>query len=215
MKTFTRKDLALQSTTATRQRVSRAATPWLWCTFLYLLASAPFAHAADAAIEQKAQTCIACHGANGQSSNPTLPSLAGQTSRYLYDELRDFQAGRRQSETMTPIAKTLSTDDMQAFAEYFAAQRPMSSSYATDPAKVAQGHLVATNAICTMCHNGDLAGQNEIPRIAGQQYAYIVHALESFRDGRRTNDGGSMQGVVHGVSDQDIEALAQYITSLN
>ena len=66
-----------------------------------------------------------------------------------------------------------------------------------------------------MCHEAGLAGQNEVPRVAGQQYAYIVKALESFRDGRRTNDAGTMQAVVHGVSDQQIEALAQYTASLN
>ena len=49
----------------------------------------------------------------------------------------------------------------------------------------------------------------EIPLVAGQQYAYIVKASEDFRDGRRTNDGGSMQPVVRGVGNQDIEALAQ------
>lgn len=205
----------MQSTTVTSQRVSRGARPWLWSTLLYLLAAAPLTHAADAVIAQKAQACVACHGPNGQSPDPTLPSLAGQTSRYLYEELRDFQAGRRQAVTMTPIAKTLSTDDMQALADYFSAQGSMSSSYATDPAKVAQGHSIVANALCTMCHNGDFAGQNEIPRIAGQQYAYIVNALESFRDGRRTNDAGTMQAVVHGVSDQEIEAVAQYIESLN
>lgn len=204
----------MQSTTATRRRASPGAKPWLRCTFLYLLASAPLAHAADAVIEQKAQACAACHGPNGQSSNPTVPSLAGQTSRYVYEELRDFQAGRRQSATMTPIAETLSTDDMQVLADDFSAQRPMSSSYATDPAKVAQGQSIAANALCTMCHEAGLAGQNEVPRVAGQQYAYIVKALESFRDGRRTNDAGTMQAVVHGVSDQDVEALAQYIASL-
>ena len=42
-----------------------------------------------------------------------------------------------------------------------------------------------------------------------------VKALESFRDGQRTNDAGAMKAVVRGVSDQDIEALAQYIASLN
>jgi cytochrome c553 len=66
-----------------------------------------------------------------------------------------------------------------------------------------------------MCHEAGFAGQNEVPHVAGQQYAYIVKALESFRDGRRTNDAGTMQAVVHGVSDQEIEALAQYIASLN
>jgi cytochrome c553 len=66
-----------------------------------------------------------------------------------------------------------------------------------------------------MCHEAGLAGQNEVPRVAGQQYAYVVKALESFRDGRRTNDAGAMRAVVNGVSDQDIEALAQYVAGLN
>jgi len=191
----------MQSTTATRRRVSRGAKPWLWSTFLYLLASAPLAHADDPAVEERAQACDGCHGPHGQSSNPTLPSLSGQTSQYIYEQLRDFEAGRRQSATMTPI--------------YFGPQPPMSSSAAIDSAKVAQGRSIADNSLCAMCHEAGLAGQNEIPRIAGQQYAYIVKALESFRDGRRTNDGGAMQAIVHGLSDQDLEALAQYVANLN
>jgi cytochrome c553 len=190
-------------------------SPLLWCTLLYLIATAPLAYAGDPAVEQKAEACAACHGAHGQSSNPTLPSLAGQTSRYIYEELRDFQAGRRQSATMTPIAKTLSSDDMQKLADYFNQQPPMSSSAAIDSAKLAQGRSIADNSLCATCHEAGLAGQNEIPRVAGQQYAYIVKALESFRDGRRTNDGGAMQSVTHGVSDQDLDALAQYVANLN
>lgn len=199
-----------------RTVMGRDERSWLWCALLYLLASLPLgARAADAAVEQKAQACITCHGPQGQSSSPTLPSLDGQTSRYLFDQLRDFEAGRRPSETMTPIAKTLSPEDMQALADYFSAQRPMTSSDTTDPAKVAHGQSVAANSLCTMCHGDGFSGQNEIPRVAGQRYAYIVKALEGFRDGKRTNDGGSMRAVVEGVSDQDIEALAQYITNLN
>ena len=144
-----------------------------------------------------------------------MPSLAGQTSQYIYEELRDFEAGRRHSVTMTPIARTLSSDDMQKLADYFGQQPPMSSGAAFGSAKVAQGRSIADNSLCVMCHEAGLAGQNAIPRIAGQQYAYIVKALESFRDGRRTNDGGAMQAVVHGVSDEDLEALAQYVASLN
>ena len=215
MNAFTRKDLAMQNTTATRRRVSRGAKLWLWSTFLYLLASMPLAHAGDPAVEQIASTCDACHGPHGQSSNPTLPSLGGQTSQYIYEQLRDFGAGRRQSATMTPIAKTLSSDDMQKLADYFGQQPPMSSSAAIDSAKVAQGRSIADNSLCVMCHEAGLAGQNEIPRIAGQQYAYIVKALTSFRDGRRTNDAGAMQAVVHGLSDQDLDALAQYVANLN
>jgi cytochrome c553 len=205
----------VQGTIAANRRGGPGERSWLCCALLYLIATAPLAHAGDPAVEQGAQACEACHGPRGQSSNPTLPSLAGQTSQYIYEELRDFEAGRRHSATMTPIAQTLSSDEMQRLADYFGQQPPMSSSATFGSAKVAQGRSIADNSLCVMCHEAGLAGQNAIPRIAGQQYAYIVKALESFRDGKRTNDGGAMQAVVHGVSDEDLEALAQYVAGLN
>jgi len=69
--------------------------------------------------------------------------------------------------------------------------------------------------LCTMCHLGGFAGQNEIPRVAGQQYAYIVKQLEDFRARRRTNDAGTMTSVSRNLSDDDIKNLANYITGLN
>jgi cytochrome c553 len=101
------------------------------------------------------------------------------------------QAGRRTDPLMSPIAKTLSAADIQALAEYFSKQRPMSSSYATQDAKIAQGRQIASDALCTMCHQGGFSGQNEVPVVAGQQDQYIVKQLRDFRDGRRTNDAGT------------------------
>ena len=186
---------------------------------LPLFALAPIgvraADSADAAVEQKAAVCAACHGPHGQSTNPAWPSLAGQTARYIGQELRDFQAGRRTDALMSPVAKTLSADDVQALADYFSKQRPMSSTYNADDAKIAQGRTISADSQCTMCHLGGFSGQNEIPVAAGQQYQYIVKQLRDFRDGRRTNDGGTMKAYVSGVSDAQIDELAQYITSLN
>jgi cytochrome c553 len=176
------------------------------------------AHAADAvaaAVAQKAAVCAACHGPNGQSTNPAWPSLAGQTARYIELELRDFQAGRRTDPLMSPVAKTLSAQDVQALAEYFGGQRPMSSSYNGDSTKIAQGKTIAADSQCTMCHLGGFSGQNEIPVAAGQQYQYIVKQLEDFRDGRRTNDAGTMKAYTSGLSNAQIDELAQYITNLN
>ena len=65
-----------------------------------------------------------------------------------------------------------------------------------------------------MCHLGGFSGQNEIPRIAGQPYAYIVKQLEDFRARRRTNDAGSMTSVTKTLSDADIENLASYVANL-
>src|SRR5881396_2093291 len=78
-----------------------------------------------AAARQKAQACFACHGPDGNSQNPDYPILAGQTWRYIYIELKDFKEGRRSDPQMSPIAATLSRDDMIALGNYFAAQKPL------------------------------------------------------------------------------------------
>jgi cytochrome c553 len=91
----------------------------------------------------------------------------------------------------------------------------MSSNTTTNPAKVAQGRTIAADSLCTMCHLGGFSGQNEVPLVAGQQYRYVVKQLEDFRDGRRTNDAGTMQAYTKGLTDEQIDALAQFVTSLN
>jgi len=79
---------------------------------------------------------------------------------------------------------------------------------------VAKGSAKAAETLCTMCHGGGVKGQNEIPRVAGQQHDYIVKQLKDFKAGRRTNDAGNMASVSKTLSDEDIENLAQYLTTL-
>lgn len=162
----------------------------------------------------KAQVCAACHGADGNSSAGTYPNLAGQTWRYLYVQLKDFKEGRRQDPVMSPMAAPLSREDMIDIANFFAAQQPKPSLFKADDAKVALGKAKAEETLCAMCHLGGFSGQNEIPRVAGQQYAYIVKQLAAFKARTRTNDAGNMTSVAQTLSEADIENLAQYITSL-
>jgi len=171
---------------------------------------------ADAAAGQaKAQVCVACHGPQGNSTNPAHPILAGQTARYLYLQLNDFKEKRRSHPSMSPMAAPLSPEDMHDLADYFAAQKPMPSTFKAEGARVEAGRKKAAEVLCTMCHLGGFSGQNEIPRVAGQQYAYIVKQLEDFRAKRRTNDAGNMTSVSRNLSDDDIRNLASYITNLN
>jgi cytochrome c553 len=184
------------------------------CTLAMQLPSAAFADTDAAAGAAKAQLCVACHGPAGNSTNPDYPVLAGQGARYLYLELNDFKAGRRTDPRMSPIAATLSRDDMLALAGYFAAQKPTPIVFNPPPAMVAAGQKKAAEVLCTMCHLGGFIGQNEIPRVAGQYDQYIIKQLKDFRDRRRTNDAGNMTSVTKGLSDQDIENLAAYIANL-
>jgi cytochrome c553 len=71
-------------------------------------------------IKQKAETCSACHGAQGISPNELWPNLAGQKEKYLLHELQDFREGSRVDPLMSPVSKTLSDQDMRELAAYFA-----------------------------------------------------------------------------------------------
>ena len=163
----------------------------------------------------QADLCAACHGPNGNAIIPINPSLAGQTWRYIYIELQDFKAGRRTDPQMSPIAQELSRDDMIALGNWFAAQKPLSNTFKADSAKVLLGSKKSDETLCPMCHLGGFSGQNEIPRVAGQNYEYVVKQLQDFKHRRRTNDAGNMTSVANTLSDADIENLAQYITTLN
>ena len=132
----------------------------------------------------------------------------------MYLELRDFQEGRRSDPLMSPMVVGMTRDDMRELSNYFARQKPPVQSFAADPAKARLGKLKADETLCAMCHLGGFAGQNEVQRVAGQHYDYIVKQLRDFKARARTNDAGSMTSVANTLNDQDIENLANYLVGL-
>ena len=162
----------------------------------------------------KAALCSACHGANGKPVLAVYPVLAGQTARYTYLQLRDFQEGRRTNELMTPIVAGMSRDEMRELADYFAKQKPPTQVFAASADKARVGKLKSDETLCTMCHLGGFAGQNEVPRVAGQNFDYIVKQLTEFKARQRTNDAGSMTSVANTLTTQDIDNIAHYLVGL-
>ena len=167
-----------------------------------------------AAGKARAQRCVPCHGADGNSTVGTYPILAGQTARYLYLELRDFKEGARKDPVMSAQLDGLSKQDFFDLAAYFTAQTPKPISFQVDPARVERGRKKSEEVLCTMCHLGGFKGQNEIPRVAGQQPDYVIKQLRDFKARRRTNDAGNMTAVAQTISDDDIVDLAHYLVSL-
>ncbi len=179
----------------------------------FLLMS-PAAWAADE-MPAKAAMCLGCHGVNGNSSMPGTPSLAAQNARYIYLQLRDFQEGRRENPIMSPMTAGLTRPEMQELANYFSKQKLSSKGFKADPDKAALGKAKADETLCAMCHLGEFIGQNEIPKVAGQNFDYVVKTLKDFKAKNRTNDAGNMTSVASTLSEQDIENLGHYIAGLN
>lgn len=187
-----------------------------------------FAHAsagADGSADEgqtKAVTCVACHGVNGNSANPLWPNLAGQHPQYILRQLQAFKGGTRQDPLMSPMAMTLSEDDMADLAAYYAKQTP--TGLEADPGKVPQGErlyrggdMTTGIAACTGCHGptGDGNPAAVHPVIGGQHSAYVSKQLKAYREGtRQTDPNQMMRNVAHTMSDEQIDAVASYVQGL-
>lgn len=71
---------------------------------------------------EKAQTCVACHGADGNSENPIYPIIAGQYRDYLARALTDYRSGARNNPIMLGFVAGLSDEDILDLAAYFSQQ---------------------------------------------------------------------------------------------
>ena len=173
------------------------------------------AAAADAAAGmQKAQVCVACHGPDGVSANPAVPSLAGQPAQFVATQLLMFREGRRTDAQMSPFAASLSNADLNDLAAYFSAQPHAPPSHVTPPDRIAAGRRITEQQNCVACHASTLMGQQHIPRLAGQQAEYLRVQLRGFKASTRFDMDGNMTSAAQALSDADIDVLADYLAGL-
>ncbi len=198
---------------------------WLIGVSIALALAGGVAHAAGdaAAGKQKAVACGACHGMDGNSVAPQFPNLAGQHGSYIEKQIADFKAGIRKDPVMSAQAAAIKDADLPDIAAYFSAQSVKGG--AADPAKVALGQKVFRAGdkemgipACNGCHGPAGMGNPlaKFPRISGQKAQYVTKALKDFRSGARTGDPNAMmRGVAAHMSDEEIDAVAQYLQGLH
>ena len=161
----------------------------------------------------RAEPCQACHGAQGISASPLIPSLAGQQERYLQWQLVFFRTGRRANPIMGPLASGLSDDDVRNLSAYFASL-PRGGIPATDgdPALREKGRQVAEQHRCANCHGDDYAGKQAAATIAHQHRDYLAKALTEYRSNARPSTGvAAMTEAAGALGDDDIVALAHFL----
>ncbi|HEY0503751.1 MAG TPA: c-type cytochrome [Lysobacter sp.] len=188
----------------------------------------------------KAGTCAACHGLDGNPTDPQYPRLAGQSERYIARQIALFKTGERSTgmaAVMKPFADMLTAQDARDIGAYFATQR--SGAGIADDTLITRGPNAGkkfyqvgeqlfrngdkARAIpaCMACHGPDGAGNPgpAYPRLGGQQAAYTQRRLEEFRAGT-TNERDPhlffvMAAVSRQLTDEEIGALSSYMQGLH
>jgi len=168
-----------------------------------------------AALGADPQLCAACHGAEGNSVIPANPSLAGQPEQMISTQLFQFREGNRKDPQMSPMAEKLSNKEMNELAAYFSKQKVAPPTHKTSPENAAAGPKLAQQFNCVQCHGPALRGQQHIPRIAGQQYEYVLAQLRKFKARQRADLDGNMTAAAEPLKDKDIEILADYVAGLS
>ena len=172
----------------------------------------------------KAAACGGCHGVDGNSMVPTFPKLAGQNEKYIVNQLKAFKTGNgRSNDIMNGMAAALSEQDMKDIGAYYYTQK-LSAAAPHDAGKLALGreiykggNLQTRLPACQACHGPRGAGMpgNGYPQLGGQYADYTRAQLMAFKNGERsTDDKAIMRDIAKMMSDEEIDAVAQYIASL-
>lgn len=162
-------------------------------------------------IRDRLQTCIACHGDKGVSEIPSNPILAGQEYYYIYVQLKDIKSGLRESPIMAPMVADIEKEEMKRIAEYFSKQTWPHVDFEADADAIANARTAITAGQCIACHLGSFSGNSRVPRLAGQHTEYLNNTMLDFKNKVRKNSP-SKGALFSSYTDEDIEALAKYLT---
>ncbi|MBT8449068.1 MAG: cytochrome c4 [Gammaproteobacteria bacterium] len=188
--------------------------------FLTVITSAIQAGDATAG-KNKSMVCSTCHGSEGISMAGNWPNLAGQHEKYLAKQLSEYKSGKRNNAQMSAMAMPLSEEDIADLSAYYA-------SLEADLGEVKENFLALGKEIyergaegvmaCTACHgpNGKGVAAAGFPYLSGQKVEYTITTLKEFRAGIRNNDmNGMMRDIAKAMSDEQIEAVANYLLGLH
>lgn len=173
----------------------------------------------------KAVVCGACHGAEGISSIPANPNLAGQVPGYIAAQLKAFKSGERSGAIMPAQSAGLSEEDMADLDAYYASLSAKVTSSLTDEEKALAevgrdiyrgGFAERGISACMSCHGPSGHGiPKNYPRVSAQHKEYLEQELLAYKKGERKGYNDIMSDIAFGLSELQIKQLAAYMAGLN
>ena len=158
-----------------------------------------------------ASFCANCHGEEGVSKSAEIPNLAGQNPVFLLEQIRKFGNGERKDPFMQGLIKVLKDEDRLQISLFYASMTVPPSR--ADAALAAKGKELF-GKLCVRCHGEQARGNAEIPRIAGQKLSYLQTTVTRYRDGTGIRNNQLMSIATAPLKNEDITAVANYLTQL-
>jgi cytochrome c553 len=178
-------------------------------------------------LRAKLEYCKTCHGLSGEGFRGAypMPRLAGQQPEYLENQLRAFIERRRTNPVMFNVAHVLSPSMLTALASHFKDLNPKPlgggpRNFAATGKKIyEEGILDAKIPACASCHGPDAKGRGAFPRLAGQLHDYVAKKLANWskergQDPAKPDVSAIMEPIAHGLTQQQVAAIAAYLSSL-
>jgi cytochrome c553 len=163
------------------------------------------------------EVCSACHLPSGAGrSDGTFPQLAGQHSTVIIKQIADIRAGLRDNPIMYPFAKTLVDPQELADVAAYIQTLPIPHDNGKGPGTNLEHGKKLYEESCVQCHGDHGEGNAEkfYPVLAGQHYKYMLRQIRDIQQGRRRNANPDMVKVVKPMSDEDLDALVDYMSRL-
>jgi cytochrome c553 len=176
----------------------------------YLSIVAPLSYGQD--INARLNACGVCHGADGNSSASGTPSLAGQPKVFLENSLILIREGIRQIPVMKGQLDGVSDPQIIAMAKFYTSQTLNPEPSKRDDALYERGQILSKQALCGTCHLPNYVGREQMPRLAGQREDYLLHTLRQFTHNTAKGRDTIMAATLYGINDDDLKALAHYLS---
>ena len=169
------------------------------------------------------QVCSNCHGIDGNTVSPNFPNLAGQQKTYFIAQLKEFRGHNRLDpegfEYMWGLSRSLTDEQIEGLAAYFATQKPIAPSAASAPIS-AKGEEIFRKGLpdqgipaCAGCHGDHGQGNETFPRLAFQHAGYVYKQLIVYKRTDERPEGGIMKTVAHNLTPADMKAVSEYVQS--
>ncbi len=159
----------------------------------------------------RAALCMACHGPQGVSQVPEIPSLAAQPKTYLENKLVLIREGLREIPAMKGTLDGVPDTELTALAQYFSAQvAPPVATTKPDTQSFQRGQALAKSALCGTCHLPDHRGRDQVPRLASQHETYLHNVMKAYRDNPGPGRDTVMAAALYGINDAQLKDLAHF-----